>query len=72
MTLDEALVREVDQAARRLRMSRSGFTRRALRSALESLEREELERRHREGYRKHPARPGEFDRWETEQVWGDE
>ena len=28
--------------------------------------------RHREGYRTHPVKPGEFDVWEAEQSWGDE
>lgn len=72
MTLDEKLVSAVDRAARRLGTSRSGFTRRALRSALEALQREELDRRHREGYAKKPVARGEFDGWEAEQAWGDD
>jgi len=31
---------------------------------------QELEQRHREGYAKKPAKKGEFDDWEREQVWG--
>lgn len=30
-----------------------------------------LERKHAEGYAKHPAEPGEFEVWEDELVWGD-
>jgi metal-responsive CopG/Arc/MetJ family transcriptional regulator len=71
MTLDEELVRRVDKAARRLRMSRSGFTRRALADALDRLQERELEERHREGYRRRPARRGEFDAWRREQAWPD-
>ena len=72
MTLDEDIVAAVDRAVRRLRTSRSAFTRRALRAALEELRNQEQERRHREGYLRKPARKGEFDIWEKEQAWGDE
>jgi metal-responsive CopG/Arc/MetJ family transcriptional regulator len=71
MTLDEALVSAVDKVARSLRMSRSGFTREALRLALRRFEMKRLERRHREGYLRSPVRKGEFDVWHAEQAWGD-
>jgi metal-responsive CopG/Arc/MetJ family transcriptional regulator len=71
MTLDEALVDQVDRAAETLGTTRSGFTRDALRAALSDLRRKELERRHREGYLKNPVQPGEFGDWENEQVWPD-
>jgi metal-responsive CopG/Arc/MetJ family transcriptional regulator len=71
MTLDPALVTHVDRAAARLGLTRSAFTRRALREALERLRLQELEQRHRDGYRRKPVRPGEFDLWESEQVWPD-
>ncbi len=69
MTLEADLVARVDRAARKLRTSRSGFTRQALRRALEHLSALEKERRHREGYAARPVRRGEFDAWDTEQVW---
>jgi len=69
ITLDEHLADEVDRAVDRLGTTRSGFTREALREALARIGREELERRHRQGYERHPVRPGEFDAWEDEQVW---
>lgn len=69
ITLDEPLARDVDRAVERLGTTRSGFTREALRDALSRLDREELERRHRQGYERHPVKPGEFDVWEGEQVW---
>jgi metal-responsive CopG/Arc/MetJ family transcriptional regulator len=72
MTLDEDLVKAVDAAVKRLRTSRSGFTRDALREALRKLAVGALERRHRRGYESRPARKGEFDVWEPEQAWGDE
>ena len=71
MTLQPELVAQVDRAARRLGLTRSAFTRRALHAAIERLRVEELERRHREGYRRKPVRRGEFDLWSSEQVWPD-
>lgn len=71
MTLDDDLVSSVDKAAKRLRTTRSAFAREALRSAIERLRMQELERKHREGYTKKPAKRGEFDVWEREQAWGD-
>ena len=71
MTLEPELVRAVDRTARRLGVTRSSFTRQALRSALRRLETEELDRRDREGYRRKPVRRGEFDIWLAEQVWPD-
>lgn len=72
MTLDEDLVKEVDEAARLLHTSRSAFTRKALREALRNLSVRGLERRHRQGYEKRPVKRGEFSVWEKEQEWGDE
>ena len=71
MTLDENLVRAVDSAAKKLRTTRSAFTREALRSALKEVRMRELESKHREGYRRKPVKRGEFSDWESEQVWGD-
>ena len=72
MTLDEDLVKAVDRVSRQLNTSRSAFTRKALREALVRYSREQLERRHREGYARHRAAGDEFSVWETEQAWGDE
>ncbi|HAK94164.1 MAG TPA: CopG family transcriptional regulator [Planctomycetes bacterium] len=71
LTLDEKLVREVDAAATTLGTTRSGFTREALREALERMRERELERKQREGYRCKPVRGKEFKPWEREQAWGD-
>jgi len=69
MTLDEKLLAAVDKAAKKLKTSRSGFTRQALREALDRLASSRLEQKHRRGYERHPARGGEFDAWEKEQKW---
>ncbi len=67
MTLDEELVKAVDQAARQLGSNRSSFTRQALRRELERLRVEALERQHREGYARKPVLGDEFAVWEAEQ-----
>lgn len=70
MTLDEALVKAVDKAARKLGTTRSAFARQALRAALGRLETMDLEAAHRRGYEKRPVLPDEFSAWETEHEWG--
>ncbi|MCK8601860.1 ribbon-helix-helix domain-containing protein [Desulfoferrobacter suflitae] len=71
MTLDEDLVKEVDRVSKQLKTTRSAFTRKALREALERYRIEQLERKHRRGYERHPAGVDEFSVWEPEQAWGD-
>ena len=69
MTLDENLIASVDKVAKRLGTTRSAFTRQALKTALREVRTNELERKHREGYKRKPVKRGEFEDWETEQVW---
>lgn len=69
MTLDEALVEEVDHAAEALGTTRSAYTRQALRAALDRQQEQAMERRHRAGYETKPVAPSELDDWEAEQVW---
>lgn len=71
MTLDEQLISQVDTVVKRLKTTRSAFTRHALRAALARLREQELEAKHRCGYEKKPVQSGEFDGWEAEQAWGD-
>ena len=72
MTLDEDLVKEVDRVSKLLHTTRSAFTRKALREALVRYSLEKLERKHRQGYERHPVAADEFSVWEKEQAWGDE
>jgi metal-responsive CopG/Arc/MetJ family transcriptional regulator len=72
MTLDDDLVKTVDRVSKQLRISRSAFTRKALREALARYNIEQLERKHRQGYKRHPVAADEVSVWETEQAWGDE
>jgi metal-responsive CopG/Arc/MetJ family transcriptional regulator len=53
-------------------MSRSAFARKALREVLARHSIEQLERKHRQGYERHPVASDEFSVWETEYAWGDE
>ena len=69
MTLDDALVREIDQVVKKLGTTRSAFARQALRAALARVRRREAESKHREGYARQPVQPGEFSDWEDEQAW---
>ncbi|MGD2151241.1 MAG: ribbon-helix-helix domain-containing protein [Desulfobacterales bacterium] len=72
MTLDDDLVKAVDRVSKQLNTSRSAFTRKALREALARYNLEQMERKHRQGYERHPVDADEFSVWETEQAWGDE
>ena len=71
MTLDEALVEQVDEAAKTLNTTRSEFTRQALREALRKKEIQDMEARHRAAYARKPLKTGEFAVWEKIQAWGD-
>jgi predicted transcriptional regulator len=72
MTLDSGLVKQVDQAAKMLKTTRSAFTRQALRDSLMRLRDARLEAAHKAGYARKPVGPGEFSGWEKEQVWDPE
>lgn len=72
MTLDDDLVKAVDQVSKLLNTSRSAFTRKALREALARYNLEQLERKHRDGYERNPIVGDEFSVWESEHAWGDE
>ncbi len=61
MTLDEDLITSVDRVVKKLGTTRSAFTRQALRSAIGKVRLDELERRHREGYKRKPIRREEFE-----------
>ncbi len=72
MTLDEELIELVDKIVKELKTTRSSFTRKALREAIEQLNIKRLEERHRKGYELIPVSKFEFSVWEKEQDWGDE
>ena len=71
MTLDEKLVKRVDDLAHKLRTSRSAFAREALKEAVRKHQVLELERKHKIGYGRRPVVEGELDILEDERAWGD-
>jgi len=71
MTLNDELVEEVDAVVKKLKTTRSEFTRKALKQAIIRIKEQELEKKHKQGYRKRPVKKNEFKIWEKEQKWGD-
>jgi metal-responsive CopG/Arc/MetJ family transcriptional regulator len=69
IVLDERALRAADREARRSRINRSALFRQALAYYLRRRKLVELEERHRQGYEKHPIRPGEFDAWDRALAW---
>jgi metal-responsive CopG/Arc/MetJ family transcriptional regulator len=69
MTLEPELVAEVDRVSKEHGLTRSAFTRQALREALDRLRVRDLEQRQRDGYRRKPVRRSEFTAWTREQAW---
>ncbi len=71
LTVDESLLAEVDRVTRSLAITRADFARIALELALRHQKTIALEQQHAQGYARRPVKPGEFDEWESEQVWGE-
>ena len=71
LTVEESLLAEIDRVTDSLQITRSAFLRAALELALQNQRMIALERQHAQGYAQHPVEPGEFDKWESEQVWGE-
>ena len=72
MTLDDDLVEAIDKIVKKLKTTRSAFTRAALREAIYNLNISRWEEKHRRGYHRFPVNRDEFSIWEKEQDWGDE
>lgn len=69
MTLDEDLLEMVDRTVRKLGTTRSNYIRESLNYYLKRSQIKEKEKKHFEGYLKHPVKKGEFEIWKEEQVW---
>ena len=72
MTIDEKLLEAVDKLTAELETTRSAFVRDLIKAELRKRHQRELERRHAEGYRKHPQKPEEFAIDEKARDWGDD
>jgi len=68
VVIDEELLLATDRVAKRTKMKRSALVREALREYLKRTHYQELERRDREGYEKHPD-TGELAAWEGVATW---
>ncbi|MBL8186474.1 MAG: CopG family transcriptional regulator [Acidobacteria bacterium] len=68
-TIDETLLAKLDQITSKLSVTRAAFIQQLLEAALQQQEVLAQERRHAEGYARHPVQPGEFDGWENVRVW---
>jgi len=71
MTLDDDLVASVDRVVKKLKTTRSAFTRKALKDAIKQVNIDMLEKKHKKGYELHPVGKTEFSIWESEQEWGE-
>ncbi len=71
MTLDDKLVENVDKVVKKLKTTRSAFTRDALREAIKKQNIMNKELKHKKGYQEKPVKKSEFSVWENEQEWGD-
>lgn len=71
MTLDDDLVAAVDNVVKKMKTTRSAFTRKALRDAIKQVNEGMLEEKHKKGYEQSPVAKSEFSDWESEQEWGD-
>ncbi len=70
ITIDEALLKELDQIIKKTKESRSAIIRNAILSYLRQRRITKMEEKHKKGYEKNPIREDEFSVWEDEQVWG--
>jgi metal-responsive CopG/Arc/MetJ family transcriptional regulator len=71
MTLEDDLVKSLDITVKRLKTTRSAFTRRVLKEALCHLKTQQQEQQHRQGYQMYPVNRDEVGVWAKEQSWGD-
>ena len=72
MTIDDALLKDVDALTTQLNTTRSAFIREALEAALRKHNIKLMEQQDAEAYALQPVTPGEFDVWYGEQVWDEE
>ena len=69
VSIDETLLARIDRATKELSLTRAAFIQQALETALRQQAMRAREQLHALGYERTPVEPGEFDGWESEQVW---
>ncbi len=70
MTIDESLLKQVDQTVKELQTTRSAFIRQALLQAMRQFQLLRLEERDAAGYQIKPVQASETNEWLSEQDWG--
>ena len=60
MTIDEPLLRKMDDAAVQMNLARSAFIRQAVERLLDDIEEAEWDEQHRAGYQRDPVAADEF------------
>jgi metal-responsive CopG/Arc/MetJ family transcriptional regulator len=69
MSIDEALLKEVDQTVYELQMTRAELINKALSQTLRQYRLPKLEEQDATGYARLPAQPDEVEEWAAEKVW---
>lgn len=69
ITIDSALLAEIDEATSELDMSRSALIRSALIEYLQRIRQRRLDRLDREAYERRPASDEDSEFWEAVQIW---
>ena len=72
MTIDEALLLQVDDLVKIKRTNRSAFIRQALEAALHQYKMVQWDKQDQKGYARIPQQATEVDGWLPEQMWGDD
>ena len=70
VTLEDAMLVKIDRIVRELSLTRTAVIQQSLEAGLREQEILAQERRHAEGYARHPVEPGEFDGLDAIRVWG--
>ena len=69
ITIEDATLVKLDRVISELSLTRTAFVQQSLEAALRRQEVLEQERRHAQGYARHPVQADEFDGWEKARVW---
>ncbi len=71
LAVNASLLAEVDRVTQSLDMTRAAFIQYALELALKQQQTLAKERRHAEGYARHPVEPEEFEVADSSLAWGE-
>ena len=69
MTLDEGLLKRIDEAVEEIGINRSAFIRDAVELALKQMRIRRMEAQQIAGYSEQPVQTDEIDEWDAIRVW---